>query len=116
VDPTLDVETGITKGKCSWLVYSCCSGSLSLTHTCTHLFCLVCPLHYRWEYFSSVHCRWCPDWMDVAETNALLGNLQNAEDWEKAFCDQVTGSKLFPGMKGCRILTETAPVPPAQSS
>jgi hypothetical protein len=54
--------------------------------------------------------------MDVAETNALLGNLQNVEDWEKVFCDQVTGSKLFPGMKGCRILTETAPVPPAQSS
>jgi uncharacterized protein Veg len=43
--------------------------------------------------------------MDVAETTALLGNLQNVEDWEKAFCDQVTGSGLFPTVKGCRILT-----------
>jgi hypothetical protein len=43
--------------------------------------------------------------MDVAETAAILGNSQTVADWEKAFCDQVTGSGLFPGAKGCRILT-----------
>jgi hypothetical protein len=43
--------------------------------------------------------------MDVAETATILGNSQTVADWEKAFCDQVTGSGLFPGAKGCRILT-----------
>jgi hypothetical protein len=44
--------------------------------------------------------------MDAAdETAAILGNSQTVADWEKAFCDQVTGSGLFPGAKGCRILT-----------
>jgi hypothetical protein len=46
--------------------------------------------------------------MDAAETAAILGNSQTVADWEKAFCDQVIGSGLFPGVKGCRILTETA--------
>jgi hypothetical protein len=46
--------------------------------------------------------------MDVAETAAILGSSQTVEVWEKAFCDQVIGSGLFPGVKGCRILTETA--------
>jgi hypothetical protein len=43
--------------------------------------------------------------MDVAETAAILGNSQTVADWEKAFCDQVIGSGLFTGVKGCRILT-----------
>jgi hypothetical protein len=43
--------------------------------------------------------------MNTAETTAILGNSLAVEDWEQAFCDQVTGSGLFPGAKGCRILT-----------
>jgi hypothetical protein len=43
--------------------------------------------------------------MDVAESAAILGNSQTVADWEKAFCDQVTGSGLFAGVQGCRILT-----------
>jgi hypothetical protein len=43
--------------------------------------------------------------MDVAESAAILGNAQTVADWEKAFCDQVTGSGLFAGVQGCRILT-----------
>jgi hypothetical protein len=43
--------------------------------------------------------------MSAAETTAMLGNSETVEDWEKAFCDQVTGSGLFPGVKGCRIMT-----------
>jgi hypothetical protein len=43
--------------------------------------------------------------MNAAETAAILGNSMAVEDWEKAFCDQVTGSGLFPGAEGCRILT-----------
>jgi hypothetical protein len=43
--------------------------------------------------------------MDVAESAAILGNSKTIADWEKAFCDQVTGSGLFPGVTGCRILT-----------
>jgi hypothetical protein len=43
--------------------------------------------------------------MDVAESAAILGNSQTIADWEKAFCDQVIGSGLFPGVQGCRILT-----------
>jgi hypothetical protein len=43
--------------------------------------------------------------MNAAETTAMLGSSETVEDWEKAFCDQVTGSGLFPGVKGCRILT-----------
>jgi hypothetical protein len=54
--------------------------------------------------------------MDVAETAAILGSSQTVEVWEKAFCDQVTGSGLFPGVKGCRILTETAAAATAQSA
>ncbi len=54
--------------------------------------------------------------MDVAETAAILGSSQTVEVWEKAFCDQVTGSGLFPGAKGCRILTETAAAATAQSA
>jgi hypothetical protein len=46
--------------------------------------------------------------MDVADTAGILGNSQTVADWEKAFCDQVIGSGLLPGVKGCRILTETA--------
>jgi hypothetical protein len=45
--------------------------------------------------------------MDVAETAAILGSPQTVADWEKAFCDQVTGSGLFTGVKGCRILTDS---------
>jgi hypothetical protein len=62
-------------------------------------------LHYRYEYYSSFNCRWCPPYMDAAETAAILGNSQTLVDWEKAFCDQVTGSGLFAGVQGCRILT-----------
>lgn len=29
----------------------------------------------------------------------------NVAGWEKAFCDQVTGSELFAGVQGCRLLT-----------
>jgi hypothetical protein len=54
--------------------------------------------------------------MDVAETAAILGGSQTVEVWEKAFCDQVIGSGLFPGVKGCRILTETAATAIAQSA
>ena len=43
--------------------------------------------------------------MNAAETAAMLGNSETVEDWEKAFCDHVTGSGLFPGVKGCRIVT-----------
>jgi hypothetical protein len=54
--------------------------------------------------------------MDVAETAAILGSSQTVADWEKAFCDQVIGSGLFPGVKGCRILTETAATATAKSA
>jgi hypothetical protein len=46
--------------------------------------------------------------MTVAESAAILGTSQTVQVWEKAFCDQVIGSGLFPGVKGCHILTETA--------
>jgi hypothetical protein len=54
--------------------------------------------------------------MDVAETAAILGSSQTVEVWEKAFCDQVIDSGLFPGVKGCRILTETAAAATAKSA
>jgi hypothetical protein len=54
--------------------------------------------------------------MDVAETAAILGSPQTVEVWEKAFCDQVIGSGLFPGVKGCRIFTEMAATATAQSA
>ena len=72
----------------------------------------VCP-GYRYEYASSFNCRFCPPYMNVAETAAILGNPETVEDWEKAFCDQVTGSGLFPGVKGCRILTTDSMESPA---
>jgi hypothetical protein len=39
--------------------------------------------------------------MDVAETAAILESSQTVEVWEKALCDQVIGSGLFPVVKGC---------------
>jgi hypothetical protein len=42
-------------------------------------------------------------YLDVAETVAILGISQTAEDWEKAFCDQESGVGIFLGAKGCRI-------------
>jgi hypothetical protein len=54
--------------------------------------------------------------MDVSESAAILGTSQTVEAWEKAFCDQVIGSGHFPGVKGCRILTETAAAAIAQSA
>jgi hypothetical protein len=69
------------------------------------LFACYATLHYRYTYFSSFNCRWCPPDMNVAETAAILGTSQTVADWEKAFCDQVTGSGLFAGVQGCRILT-----------
>jgi hypothetical protein len=54
--------------------------------------------------------------MDVAESAAILGTSQTIEVWEKAFCDQVIGSGHFPGVKGCRILTETDATTTAQSA
>jgi hypothetical protein len=74
----------------------------TLSRTCSYLF-----ARYRYEFAISWNCRLCPPYMNAAETDAILvlGNSQTVEEWEKAFCDQVTGSGLFPGAKGCRILT-----------
>ena len=54
--------------------------------------------------------------MNAAESAAILGTSQTVEVWEKAFCDQVIGSGLFPDVKGCRILTEMAATAAAQSA
>jgi hypothetical protein len=60
---------------------------------------------YRWGFNTGYACRFCNPLMSVAETAAMLGSSETVEEWEKAYCAQVTGSGLFPGVKGCRILT-----------
>jgi hypothetical protein len=44
--------------------------------------------------------------MDTEELQgtAGIGDSKSLEAWEQAFCEQVTGSGLFPGLQGCRIL------------
>jgi hypothetical protein len=88
------------------LLYSLSLSFLTHARIYFALFVLYATLHYRYEYYSSFNCRWCPNYMDVAESAAILGNSQTIADWEKAFYDQVIGSGLFPGVTGCRILTE----------
>jgi hypothetical protein len=105
----LDRPLGFTtKGRdhksCSCLADSCDSVCFSLssashlspsllTHTRIgfDLFVRYIPLQ---RYYSSTTLPLVPC-MDVSESAAILGNSQTVADWEKAFCDQVTGSGLF---------------------
>jgi hypothetical protein len=77
--------------------------TVSLTHVCAVSFL------DRYEYAFGFGCRWCGEYMDTEELQgtAGIGDSKSLEAWEQAFCEQVTGSGLFPGVQGCRILATT---------